>query len=332
MLMKNQSNYSTKSKYFLTIGLFVFISSLISFKYCSNPILPLKISTNTTCRPFKVNDTRPFFERDYPQLNLPRQLSDLSYKNVTNQLRSLRLIVLSCARDIEKAVDTFRTHIEPILNLFHSSSSIHILESDSRDKTVEKLHQWSRVKVYTIKRLSRQYRQRTDRLAYCRNTLLNKAHTLSPDYILFVDSDIFATNISSFLSNFKYNRDDWSVMTAATTAEYYDIWALRTLSDSIMNYDVWKRAENITSLPEHYCPDSVSRQIIGIHAKHIPVERGLIEVRSAFGGAALYRANATYGCQYDGKGPICEHVPFHLCIGKRNQGRIFINPQFYIHP
>jgi hypothetical protein len=42
---------------------------------------------------------------------------------------------------------------------------------------------------------------------------------------------MFANSISAFISNFRYNIDDWSVMIAAGGL-YYDIWALRALFDS----------------------------------------------------------------------------------------------------
>jgi hypothetical protein len=147
---------------------------------------------------------------------------------------------------------------------------------------------------------------------------------------LAVDLDMFGTKISAFLSNFRYNTDDWSAMTASAYSAYYDIWALRTLSDSNMNFDVWHRIWDIGRTKNRYCSSSVVDQIIGNHQKGIPAERGLIEVRSAFGGAGLYKANVTYGCKYSGANATCEHVPFHLCIREKHQARIFINPEFQI--
>ncbi|CAF1651617.1 unnamed protein product [Adineta ricciae] len=137
-------------------------------------------------------------------------------------------------------------------------------------------------------------------------------------------------SISSFLTNFQYDPNQWSVMTATTNDKYYDIWALRTLSDSVMNYDVWHQVWKLEGSSEHYCSQSIIDQIIGIHTKHIPIERGLIEVRSAFGGAALYKTNSTFECKYNGKGFTCEHIQFHLCIREKHQGRIFINPAFRV--
>ncbi|CAF1563183.1 unnamed protein product, partial [Adineta steineri] len=205
-----------------------------------------------------------------------------------------------------------------------------IFESDSKDKTVKKLREWSRVELYTYSKLIELYPERTDRLAYGRNMLMDKAHLLLPDYIFIVDLDRFLTSVSSFLSNFQYDTNQWSVMTATAHNTYYDIWALRTLSDSVMNYDVWHRVSELETPPNNYCHQSVYDGIIGIHIKHIPIEHGLIEVRSAFNGAGLYKVNSTYNCKYDGGGYTCEHVPFHLCIREKNQARIFINPEFQV--
>ncbi|CAF3931713.1 unnamed protein product [Adineta steineri] len=205
--------------------------------------------------------------------------------------------------------------MEPILDLSHSSSRILICESDSTDKTLEKLHQWSRAQVYTFGNMMKSYPERTHRLAFCRNTLLNKTHDLKADYILVTDFDRFPITVPSFLANFRYNIDDWSVMTASPSDYYYDIWALRTLSDSVMNYDVWRRIGDLERSGKNYCGGKLVDLIITIHQKYMPIEYGLLEVRSAFGGSALYKVNSTYGYQYDGA--TCEHVSFHLCIRKK---------------
>jgi hypothetical protein len=292
-------------------------------------IFSATISTST-CLPYTVPDARPFFEREPPQLNLPRRISNASDENLLQRLRSLRLFVLSTARNVENNIDHFRKHIEPIVDLFHPSSRILVCESDSTDKTVDKLYQWPRAQIYRYGNLLKAYPDRSERIAFCRNKLLNISHELTADYLLAVDLDMFGTEISAFLSNFRYNTDDWSAMTASAYSAYYDIWALRTLSDSNMNFDVWHRVWDIGRSGKRYCFSSVVDQIIGNHQKGIPAERGLIEVRSAFGGAGLYKANVTYGCKYSGANATCEHVPFHLCIREKHQARIFINPEFQL--
>ena len=169
-----------------------------------------------------------------------------------------------------------------------------------------------------------------ERIAFCRNKLVNLTYQLPSDYILHVDLDLFATDIPAFLSNFYYHTDDWSVMTATSRAGYYDLWALRTLSDSVLNFDVWRRVRYLERSNPRYCRRSIFSEIIGNHQKHIPAERGLVEVRSAFNGAGLYKSNVTRECLYSGKGTVCEHVSFHLCIRDKHQGRIFINPEFIL--
>ncbi|CAF1527748.1 unnamed protein product [Adineta ricciae] len=341
MLIRRQPKYPNKYKYASILVLVMcFIVSTIyttqAYLYINPGIKILKSGFHFVtfsigiCRPYVAPDNRPFYERDYPQENLPRRLSNSSYENVVRQLHSFRLVILSCARNVASHVDRFRSRTEAILDLFHPSSSVHVLESDSSDGTAETLRRWSRVQVYSYGRLARKYHERTERLAYCRNTLFEKVYNLTVDYFLIVDFDRFSTTVASFLTNFQYDTDDWSVMTASTADAYYDIWALRTLSDTIVNYDVWHRVWDLEVSPNNYCRQSVTEQIIGIHNKRIPIERGLIEVRSAFGGAGLYKANVTRKCQYNGKGPTCEHVPFHLCIRKTYQGRIFINPAFLV--
>jgi hypothetical protein len=171
------------------------------------------------------------------------------------------------ARNAEVNVDNFRNHIEPIIDLFHPSSRILICESDSSDKTVEKLYQWPRAQVYIYDKLSMSYPERSERIAFCRNKLLNMAHEITSDYILIVDLDIFSTDISSFVSNFRYNTDHWSVMTAASSGLYYDIWALRTLSDSNLNFYVWHRVDDLLRSNISYCPSSIIHQIIWNHQK-----------------------------------------------------------------
>ena len=279
------------------------------------------------CRPYTVSDARPFFEREPLQTNLPRRVSNITRHSLLRRLRSLRLAVVACAFNVEKDIDKFRKHVEPIVDLFHESSRILIIESDSTDNTLVKLRQWSRAEVETYGNLTKTIPYRTERIAYCRNELLKKVRKLEPDYMLVLDLDIFAANVSSFLTNFDYDTRDWSVMTASLIENYYDIWALRTLSDAVLNYDVWHRIWAM-QWEKNYCYSSAVKYIVQIHQKPYPIDRGLLEVRSAFDGAGLYKMEAINGCSYSGEVFTCEHVPFHTCMRENNQARIFINPRF----
>ncbi|CAF1283736.1 unnamed protein product [Adineta ricciae] len=277
------------------------ISSSTSTSTSTSP----STSKKPTCIPFTIPDSRPFFDQEQSQLNLPPKLPNSSYEQVVQQLRSLRLIVVGCARNVGANVDNYRTHVDQIVDLFHPSSRVLIFESDSTDNTVAKLQNWTRAEVFSQGKLVPQIASRTDRLALCRNTLLTKAYNYTPDYILATDVDMFSTTVPSFLSNFYYNRDDWSVMTASITGGYYDIWALRTLSDNVMNYDVWHRIWHLQNIQGKYCNHNFVDLVIGTHQKQIPIERDLIEVRSAFGGAGLYKLNVQGF-------PIQEEINFRL--------------------
>ena len=300
-------------------------------KLTSTTTVTTTITTTTTaCLPFTIPDNRSFYEREPPSVNLPRYYSESSRENVIHQLQSIKLVAVACARNVSQSIDGFRKHIEPIMDLFHPSSRILILESDSTDGTLEKLMEWSRAEVHTNGNLSGLIVDRSERIAYCRNELIKRATTNKFDYILVADIDIFRSSISAFISNFMYNTDEWALMTASTSDAYYDIWALRTLSDSNLNFDVWHTVWSLMRSNLSYCSASIVDLIIRIHQKPIPTGRGLIEVRSAFGGAGLYRADAVGDCEYSGKNSTCEHVPFNTCVREKNNGRIFINPEFQI--
>ncbi|CAF1455569.1 unnamed protein product [Adineta ricciae] len=152
--VKFQSKY-LKLKYFVFLLIFLGVIFISLFTVLNYSHLTPKVPPKPPCRPFTAPDNRSFFEREYSQSNLPKQISNSSSQDLLRQLRSLRLVVLSCARNIEKQIDRYRNHIEPIVNLFHPSSSIHICESDSKDKTVKKLRQWSRVQLYSYRQLSK---------------------------------------------------------------------------------------------------------------------------------------------------------------------------------
>ena len=125
-------------------------------------------------------------------------------------------------------------------------------------------------------------------------------------------------------------------MTATQRSKYYDIWALRV--KSVLPYDCWQIISQLA--PFRIGRSFLVERLIRIHEKPIPRNHSLIEVDSAFGGAAVY--NAKYlnkKCLYDGINEYgswwfyeqCEHVSFHQCLRKNSEQRkIYINPQFQI--
>ncbi|CAF3425788.1 unnamed protein product [Rotaria sp. Silwood1] len=181
----------------------------------------------------------------------------------------------------------------------------------------------------------------TARIASCRNTLLQQVREEVPsfDYYLVLDVDVGSSpsfDIKDFLSNFIYERFSWIAMTATQRTEYYDIWALRI--KSILPFDCWQRIKELTSF--FIDRTFLTKHLVKIHQEPIPRNISLIEVESAFGGAALYDAKyLNIACSYEGNNEHgwwwnneqCEHVSFHLCIQRyANEKKIYINPRFQI--
>lgn len=296
-------------------------------------ITTLQVSTEAQgigCQLYTASDPRPFFEREPPQSNLPRRISNESRQQILKKLQTLRLVIVGCAYNIVKRLPRFRSRTEQILRLFHSSSEILIFESDSTDDTLAALQNWTKAHIYSGGQLEPIIPDRSERIAFCRNTLLQEARKFNPDYLLTVDLDVFAASVPAFLTNFDYDMNDWSAMTANVDEVYYDIWALRTLSDTNLNYDIWKKVWDLNEIYIFPCGNSIIDEVIRIHQKILPTTRPLLEVRSAFCGAALYKMESTKNCLYSGENRTCEHVPFHLCMRENNQARIFINPKFRI--
>ncbi len=155
-----------------------------------------------------------------------------------------------------------------------------------------------------------------------------------------VDVDVGSSSsfeIKDFLTNFIYPPSSWIAMTASQRSEYYDIWALRI--ESILPFDCWERIVELTS----YLIDRsfLTERIVQIHQQQsIPRNISLIEVQSAFGGAAVYNAKyLNQECLYNGEVKHgwweiyeqCEHVPFNQCLQQHaKEQKIYINPQFQI--
>ena len=62
----------------------------------------------------------------------------------------------------------------------------------------------------------------------------------------------------------------------------------------------------------------------------IPSDAPPIEVHSAFGGLAIYRAARTAGCGYAQDGADCEHVTLHACMRRRNGAKVKLFPSLLV--
>lgn len=241
------------------------------------------------------------------------------YSTSTYSTKYPSVVIIGCARDIEKHLPVSIQKVENICSLFDESSII-IFENDSTDKTLEILNNWKKAEVISEKNVKG---TRTQRLAYARNKLMEEALKKNAEYIVIVDLDDKCADITneSILSTLNNNHvKDWAMMGANQKDVYYDLWALRTF-DSWMPGDYWSR----DNCKKDECGDNTK----GIGFKNIPKTDKPIEVKSCFGGLGVYKTKYLNECTYYGGQhgkEVCEHVSFHEGI-RKNGGKLYINPE-----
>jgi hypothetical protein len=260
------------------------------------------------------------------------------------QTKSLKIAITSLFRDSECFVEE---NFERIKDFQAHFSSVFVLtaENNSRDNTFESITKYSKGLDHTcfkIDDLDQRFPLRTERLAYLHNFLISQIKDV--DYIITFDSDGLLTNfnIESLLSCFEYDWNQWDMMGANSTESYYDVWALRNHE---IDFDCWDMVYHQTQMGmnrSHAIDRFVSKfqKPIGIFSDLIPVD-------SCFGGLAVYKYQSIKGCYRNGirqtcdckkhkvKGQclkeVCEHVSFHREMKKKNNAKLFINPQMIVN-
>lgn len=243
-----------------------------------------------------------------------------------------RVLICGVARNCEQSIANSVAALYDAAKQF-GEVRFHIVESDSSDGTIRALGQLSELYPLTFQsegKLRRTMPLRTERIAYCRNQLVDLVRASEfgeIDFVLMADLDGLNESISAEgLSSCWEVQAPWGVLTANQPNGYYDIWALR--HSDWMPGDCW---ENYRSLEPKFGKKIAKEIAVSSRQIAIPTSARVIEVDSAFGGLGLYRTTAFLSGKYRGTNPdgseICEHVPFHAQL--RGAGhRIFINPAF----
>ena len=211
-----------------------------------------------------------------------------------------------------------------------------VVTNDNTDDSDSVLDAWQKVDmrhhVIRLDGLVAAYPNRTDRIAVARNAYLHYIRLMSVNrfhYLMIMDFDgpnidIDPAGIASAVSKVKEN---WAGLFANQRQAYYDIYALR--HSQWCPSDCW---EDIM-LAKRY-PMRLWRKKSAIKEKYvfsrqfrIPADFGVINVKSAFGGMAVYDLSAIDGCWYGSRDqhgqPVCEHVIFNEQVD-RNGGSLFI--------
>ena len=248
-------------------------------------------------------------------------------------LESSSLLICGVSRNCST---TIIADIHRLRDVFADAKNLQMLviESDSTDDTVSKLHSLSQAipgfAYESLGALVPVIPRRTDRIAHCRNRYLEIAVTdpkyLDVDYIAVVDLDGVISRLTKTGISSCWDGPCWDVCVANQDGPYYDIWALRhpqwCPTDCWQEY-IWLTAHGLSSF-------SALWQSIYSRMITIPSSSAWVEVDSAFGGFAIYKKSILAKEKYCGSSlsglEICEHVSVNLAI-RLMGGRIYINPR-----
>ncbi|MDC8786921.1 glycosyltransferase [Roseateles koreensis] len=248
------------------------------------------------------------------------------------RVKQQRMVFVGCARQCAANIGRSVAKLAQLGQAF-SSYKIIIFENDSSDGTpaaIMALAEKFPIELISEPGLGAKLQERTARLAYARNRLLERALTEASDYICFADldgpvGDEFPSE-AGFLSNFQKSAC-WDAVMPVNAGMYYDIWALR--------HPVLCPTDFMTLGTEL---DAALGRPLAVHfaASYLQVDwrgmTGWLPVDSAFGGMAIYKASAFSNARYtgilDGR-EVCEHVPLHQAM--RRQGMaLYVNPAFVV--
>jgi len=202
--------------------------------------------------------------------------------------------------------------------------SFYILESDSSDGTKEFLKNIESkiVKSSSQDNLKNRFKYRTDRIAHCRNILLEeiKKKHLSEDFLYIpidLDIEIFKyTDEDSFykiLMDF-INHTSIDVLFPFGYPYYYDIHALRAADWNMEN--PWEVVKNIN---KYLVIGKIIPRYLFVYSKQkkYKEKKKLINVESAFGGIGIYKVynnklkDIRYSIDMKLGNNSCEHTAFN---------------------
>jgi hypothetical protein len=280
----------------------------------------------------------------------------LSLDEAKNKVKNTNIIIYSSIRNIEQYFAKSFSNIDKISSIFDNVLCI-IFENDSSDNTRNLLIDWKKVAAKQKKHiileddLVNKMHSRTQRLAYCRNSILkyifeNKLEN-TYEYALHCDLDevFWEINVDRILTCFQYDLGQWDMMGSINEDfYYYDYWALRH-KDSYFANNVFSTC---------YYPKQDYRQHtktfsrIVLEASRSDIK--LIPVQSCFNGMGLYKLKSMKGCSYSGLHKCgicqdsrcnigvdarnfsestddCEHVNLHREMIDKNNSKLYINTE-----
>jgi hypothetical protein len=256
-------------------------------------------------------------------------------------LKKMRLAVCGLARNCAPKLPATIRFIETLSSYFESTTIV-VVENDSRDKTRAILNNWADScsslhiidgKVpgeenasdtnanpyYSVKRVSR--------LAALRNQYLDflKVQPAAPDFVLVLDFDVDRISLEGVLDSF-VREAGWDVATAygyslspTLQERYHDTYALVPLGEE----NIPQLEARLKSIQRNWRQDKASSE--------------LVRVYSAFGGLAIYKYQQINNLRYsvypnrdERIEARCEHFSIANELQKNGYQRIIINPRMHL--
>ena len=241
------------------------------------------------------------------------------------------------AGPVRNVAHTIQNEIETLVASLGNFKEIYcfVVESDSSDDTAKRLEELQDViknfSYVSVGNLSGKYPRRTDRIALCRNLIIDEVASnpefTDIDYIAMADMDGMNALVTPEKIAQCWEVDEpWDVITANQLGEYYDIWGL---SHPYWNpIDCWEQKHRLEDILGNHMA-----QNIAVTCKQSPIDprADLIEVDSAFGGLGIYTRESFLSGRYAGTDDqaggidVADHIPFHRDLRQKGY-RIFINP------
>ena len=246
---------------------------------------------------------------------------------------SEKFLIAGIARNCGKTIKDEVLILQNAMSVFKNKQWL-IIESDSDDNTVEQLKELEgeveNFRYISLGNLRNHYPLRTQRIAFCRNKYLeeleNNPSYSDVQYLVVADLDGVNSYITGKAIESCWSKPDWTACTANQWGHYYDVYALR--------HEVWS-PNDCWDVQRFLGKRGMSEEesiACAVYSRMISISEteDWIEVDSAFGGLAIYKAPALKGLRYHGLNQrneeVSEHVFFHQKI-REGGGKVFINPQ-----
>lgn len=250
------------------------------------------------------------------------------------------ITICSTVRDCDSRLKSNIPKIEALRKLFRSSSVV-IIENDSKDGTKKILTKWRQqaknvtllmkdFHVNTFKPTNNDFlpaysKHRIACMSRYRNMYMDILADRPSDYVIVIDLDLLDFSIIGILHSLGH-EGEWDVITANGTCAS----PLKHFYKGYIYYDTFAYMEHGDTRPR-----SVSMlKAYQKHLKSIGPHDGPIRVASAFGGLALYRYEALMCARYSAQEnkekqieALCEHISLHRQMALAGFDKIFINPK-----